>query len=60
MIEGQRLVDLAAERSLQKLVLAAHAEGLLASAHDCSDGGLSGYRWGVHRKQILLQREAQQ
>jgi AraC family transcriptional regulator of adaptative response/methylated-DNA-[protein]-cysteine methyltransferase len=25
-----------------------------------SDGGLSGYRWGVTRKQILLAREAQQ
>jgi AraC family transcriptional regulator, regulatory protein of adaptative response / methylated-DNA-[protein]-cysteine methyltransferase len=23
-----------------------------------SDGGLSGYRWGVGRKQVLLQREA--
>ena len=24
-----------------------------------SDGGLSGYRWGVERKRVLLAREAQ-
>lgn len=41
MVAGLPTIDLAAERKLQKLVLAAHAEGLLASAHDCSDGGLA-------------------
>ena len=38
---GLPTVDLAAEHRLQQLVLRAHAEGLLASAHDCSDGGLA-------------------
>ena len=41
MVAGLPTIDLAAERRLQKLVLAAHAEGLLMSAHDCSDGGLA-------------------
>jgi phosphoribosylformylglycinamidine synthase len=41
MVAGLPAIDLAAERRLQKLVLAAHAEGLLSSAHDCSDGGLA-------------------
>jgi phosphoribosylformylglycinamidine synthase len=34
-------VDLAAERALQQLLVAAAAERLLRSAHDCSDGGLA-------------------
>ncbi|HEY8368845.1 MAG TPA: phosphoribosylformylglycinamidine synthase subunit PurL [Thermodesulfobacteriota bacterium] len=33
-------LDLAAEAALQRLLVAAAAEGLLASAHDCSEGGL--------------------
>ncbi len=41
MVAGLPTVDLAGERRLQKLVLAAHGEGLLQSAHDCSDGGLT-------------------
>lgn len=34
-------LDLGAERRLQDYLVAARAEGLLASAHDCSDGGLA-------------------
>lgn len=34
-------VDLAAEKRLQECILEAVQEGLLASAHDCSDGGLA-------------------
>ena len=34
------LVDLGAERALQDLLVAAAAEQLLDSAHDCADGGL--------------------
>lgn len=34
-------VDLDAERRLQQLLAAAAAEGLLASAHDCAEGGLA-------------------
>jgi len=34
-------IDLAAERRLHECVLTAIGEGLLASAHDCSDGGLT-------------------
>lgn len=34
-------VNLTAERALQRAVLAMIREGLLASAHDCSDGGLA-------------------
>ncbi|HEX9068929.1 MAG TPA: AIR synthase-related protein, partial [Ktedonobacterales bacterium] len=34
-------LDLAAERVLQRLLVQASAAGLLASAHDCSDGGLA-------------------
>jgi phosphoribosylformylglycinamidine synthase len=33
-------LDLAAEAALQRLLVAAAAEGLLASAHDCAEGGL--------------------
>ncbi|HKS92784.1 MAG TPA: AIR synthase-related protein, partial [Tepidiformaceae bacterium] len=40
-VGGLPSVDLAAEQRLQQLVLRAHGEGLLASAHDCSDGGLA-------------------
>ncbi|MFN0145685.1 MAG: phosphoribosylformylglycinamidine synthase subunit PurL [Dehalococcoidia bacterium] len=41
LVAGLPKVDLAAESQLQKLVLQLHREGLLASAHDCSDGGLA-------------------
>jgi len=41
MVAGLPRINLEAERRLHQLVLRAHAEGLLASAHDCSDGGLS-------------------
>ncbi|MEQ9399274.1 MAG: phosphoribosylformylglycinamidine synthase subunit PurL [Longimicrobiales bacterium] len=34
-------VNLTAERALQRAVLAMIRDGLLASAHDCSDGGLA-------------------
>jgi phosphoribosylformylglycinamidine synthase len=34
-------VDLIAERSLQRLLIAAARAGLLSSAHDCSTGGLA-------------------
>ncbi len=34
-------VDLEAERRLQELLVAAAREGLLRSAHDCSEGGLA-------------------
>jgi phosphoribosylformylglycinamidine synthase len=40
-VAGLPAVDLQAERNLQKLVLQLHSEGLLLSAHDCSDGGLA-------------------
>jgi phosphoribosylformylglycinamidine synthase len=40
-VAGLPSVDLVAERRLQRVVLQAHREGLLASAHDCSDGGLA-------------------
>ncbi len=33
-------IDMAAERRLQECVLTAIKQGLLASAHDCADGGL--------------------
>ncbi|MCA9823025.1 MAG: phosphoribosylformylglycinamidine synthase II, partial [Dehalococcoidia bacterium] len=41
LVAGLPVVDLTAESRLQRLVLAAHSEGLLLSAHDCSDGGLA-------------------
>lgn len=40
-VAGLPRVDLSHERNLQKLVLQLHREGLLVSAHDCSDGGLA-------------------
>ena len=40
-VAGLPQVDLVAELALQKFVLRLHAEGLLRSAHDCSDGGLA-------------------
>jgi phosphoribosylformylglycinamidine synthase len=41
--EGARVpaLDLARERAVQQAVLLAAEEGLLQSAHDCSDGGIS-------------------
>ncbi len=41
MVAGLPRINLEAERRLHQLVLRAHAEGLLASAHDCSDGGIA-------------------
>ncbi|MBI3010609.1 MAG: hypothetical protein HYY57_06485 [Candidatus Omnitrophica bacterium] len=46
LIHGRRQgrpprADLANERALQKLMLAAFSAGLLKSAHDCSEGGLA-------------------
>ncbi len=38
---GQIAIDLDAEARVQRLVLAAHAEGLLTAAHDLADGGLA-------------------
>ena len=35
------LVDLAAERQLQRATLSLHEEGVLHSAHDCAEGGLA-------------------
>ncbi len=40
-VAGLPVVDLLAEHRLQQLVLAANDEGLLRSAHDCSEGGLA-------------------
>lgn len=40
-VAGMPAVNLDAEHRLQQLVLRAHGERLLASAHDCSDGGLA-------------------
>ncbi|HXU25284.1 MAG TPA: phosphoribosylformylglycinamidine synthase subunit PurL [Tepidiformaceae bacterium] len=40
-VAGLPAIDLQAEYALQRLVLRAHSEGLLLSAHDCSDGGLA-------------------
>ncbi|MBM4416380.1 MAG: hypothetical protein FJ035_09145, partial [Chloroflexi bacterium] len=39
--EGRPRIDLAHEARVQRLVLDAHARGLLAAAHDLADGGLS-------------------
>ncbi|MGB4862588.1 MAG: phosphoribosylformylglycinamidine synthase subunit PurL, partial [Tepidiformaceae bacterium] len=40
-VAGLPRINLAAEKRLHQLVLRAHGEGLVASAHDCSDGGLA-------------------
>jgi phosphoribosylformylglycinamidine synthase subunit PurL len=40
-VAGLPQIDLQAEARLHRLLLDLHAEGLLQSAHDCSDGGLA-------------------
>jgi phosphoribosylformylglycinamidine synthase len=40
-VAGLPGIDLQAESRLQRLVLQLHGEGLLASAHDCAEGGLA-------------------
>jgi phosphoribosylformylglycinamidine synthase len=40
-LAGHPYIDLDLEARTQRLVLDAHARGLLTSAHDCSDGGLA-------------------
>ncbi len=41
LVAGMPSIDLALEQRLHQLILRAHAEGLLLSAHDCSEGGLA-------------------
>jgi phosphoribosylformylglycinamidine synthase len=41
LVAGMPRIDLDAEARLQELLLRANDERLLASAHDCSDGGLA-------------------
>ena len=41
LVAGLPAVDLQAELALQQLVLRLNSEGLLVSAHDCSEGGLA-------------------
>ena len=41
MVAGRPAIDLAAEARVQSLVASFAAEGVLRSAHDCSDGGLA-------------------
>ncbi|MFA7250151.1 MAG: phosphoribosylformylglycinamidine synthase subunit PurL [Dehalococcoidia bacterium] len=38
---GMPAIDLELEARVQRLVLEAHAQGLLTAAHDCADGGLA-------------------
>ena len=38
---GRPAIDLDREARVQRLVLEAHAQGLLTAAHDCADGGLA-------------------
>ena len=41
MVAGRPAIDLAAEARVQSLVASLAGEGVLRSAHDCSDGGLA-------------------
>jgi phosphoribosylformylglycinamidine synthase len=41
LVAGRPVIDLDAEAAAQRCVLAAIRAGLLASAHDCADGGLA-------------------
>jgi phosphoribosylformylglycinamidine synthase len=41
LVRGRPTIDLERERAVHEVVLRAAEEGLLASAHDCSDGGLA-------------------
>lgn len=41
LVRGRPTIDLGMEQSVQKLLLSAHSEGVLKSAHDVSDGGIA-------------------
>ena len=41
LVRGRPTIDLRLERQVQELCRDAIAEGIIASAHDCSDGGLA-------------------
>ena len=41
LVKGRPTIDLALEKRVQRTCLAAIRQGLLHSAHDCSDGGLA-------------------
>ena len=41
LLVGSPVIDLTLERNVQELCRRAIAEGILSSAHDCSDGGLA-------------------
>ena len=57
---AQRIGAPTASRAVAQ-ACAANALAVVIPCHRVvrSDGGLSGYRWGVERKRVLLEREAQ-